>query len=65
MEGDYGQMDQKIKISSCHPYKHLELEKEWRIISKALRDLSQNNDIIIKTPDSYVIGYLVKKIKEG
>ena len=64
MEGGCGPMDLKIKTSNSHPYRHLEDEKEWGVIANALKDLTENNDLITKTSDRYIVGYLVKRLKE-
>jgi hypothetical protein len=45
-----------------HPYQKLESLPIWNVVSDALSDLVENQDISITTNDKYVIGYLLSKI---
>lgn len=45
-----------------HPYQKLESHPLWSVVSDALSDLAENQDISITTNDNYVIGYLLSKI---
>ncbi len=48
------------------PYQSLKDSEHlsWSVVQKAISDLVKNRDIILQTPEDYVIGYLVKQIKE-
>ena len=45
-----------------HPYEEFENTSLWLQIKKALNDLTENQDIEIKTRPEYVIGFLCKKL---
>ena len=55
-------MDQKIKTNRDHPYTQYENSKEWDVISMALKELSENDDLVIRTAETHVIGYLVQSL---
>ena len=48
-----------------HPYKELESLVVWRTIDKAISDLEENQDLALKTPREYIVGYLCKSLIEG
>ena len=48
-----------------HPYKDLESSATWAVISAALSDLEENQDIQLATRREYVVGYLTKKCLES
>lgn len=45
------------------PYIHYRNTEEWAIIARLLEELINNQDIELKTPSEYVIGYLVEKLR--
>lgn len=45
------------------PYIHYQNTEEWAIIARLLEELINNQDIELKTPSEYVIGYLVEKLR--
>lgn len=45
------------------PYLHYQNTEEWAIIARLLEELINNQDIELKTPSEYVIGYLVEKLR--
>jgi hypothetical protein len=44
-------------------YSEYKSSKEWKIIEKALKELVDNNDLVITTHQDYVIGYIIKKLR--
>lgn len=48
-----------------HTYKEFETLALWGLIDKAVTDLEENQDLLLKTPREYVIGYLCKSLVEG
>jgi hypothetical protein len=48
-----------------HPYKEFESLVVWKTIDKAIAELEENQDLVLKTPREYVIGYLCKTLIEG
>lgn len=51
-------------ITMNHPYTDYEKSDNWAIIEKSVNDLIENNDIELKTPIEYVIGYICKALQE-
>jgi hypothetical protein len=47
-----------------HPYKEFEGLIVWQTIDKAIAELEENQDLVLKTPREYVIGYLCKTLIE-
>ena len=45
-----------------HPYKEFETSPLWSVIASALKDLVDNDDLILNTSENYVIGYLCKRV---
>lgn len=56
-------MDQSINTKNLKPYSHYQNTEEWAIIARLLEELINNQDIELKTPSEYVIGYLVEKLR--
>lgn len=52
------------QITMNHPYTDYEKSDNWAIIEKSVNDLIENNDIELKTPIEYVIGYICKALQE-
>jgi hypothetical protein len=50
-------------IKKTNPYGHYQNTEEWVIIARLLEELITNQDIELKTPAEYVIGYLVEKLR--
>ena len=48
-----------------HPYVEFEKSDLWRILEKAIQNLSNNNDIKEQTDRNYIVGYLAKCLSEG
>ena len=46
-----------------HLYAKYENAKIWKIIERALEDLSKNNDIEISTCKEYVIGFICQQLE--
>tara|TARA_R110002050_G_scaffold44262_1_gene105506 strand:+ start:5675 stop:5845 length:171 start_codon:yes stop_codon:yes gene_type:complete len=47
-----------------YPYKELEKLKAWKIVNDSIKDLEDNQDIILQTQESYVVGYILKNLYE-
>ena len=57
-------MDRNTKIKSPKtPYAEYHNTEEWVILERLLKELEKNQDIELKTAPEYVIGYLVKKLR--
>ena len=48
-----------------HPYKNLERLAAWKVVELAIADLAENGDIKEETARKYIVGYLVKKLREA
>jgi hypothetical protein len=48
-----------------HPYKQYEGEPIWRVVDKAVRELTKNGDIQETTPRKYIVGYLCEKLSKA
>lgn len=59
-------MDPKTKKNKS-PYSSMSFYEttEWFLVKNALKDLVNNKDLIINTEIDYVVGYLMKSLKEG
>ncbi len=44
------------------PYDKYKSTEEWQIITKAIQELIENNDINLRTPNDYIIGFIVKQL---
>lgn len=44
-------------------YSHYQKTEEWVIIKRLLKELEKNADIEIRTSPEYVIGYMVKELR--
>ena len=47
-----------------HPYKNFEESALWRVVEDAINNLVENDDLEEKTGREYIVGYIVKHIKE-
>jgi len=47
------------------PYKKFEGTANWRRTEKAIRDLVQNGDLIEKTKQKYIVGYICSMLFSG
>jgi hypothetical protein len=61
-------MNKKTKSSSMseesnHPYVKYEKTKVWKIINKSIKDLEENNDLSLSTPQEYIVGYLCEQLE--
>ena len=45
------------------PYNKYKSLKEWKVIDKALKELTKNKDLSIINQPDYVIGFIIKKLK--
>lgn len=45
------------------PYDKNKSLKEWKTIEKALKELEKNKDLTVTTHPDYVIGFIIKKLK--
>jgi hypothetical protein len=48
-----------------HPYAALEADPLWQVVSDAVRDLAKNGDVSEQTAREYIVGYIVKNIRES
>ena len=48
-----------------HAYKALESDPLWRVVESALDQLVQNADVVEQTPREYIVGYIVKTIRDS
>ncbi len=48
-----------------HPYESLESSTEWRVVSRAIRELTDNRDLAEMRPHEYIVGYLVNALHEA
>jgi hypothetical protein len=44
------------------PYRNARTHPAWAVIEQALQDLAANNDLELRTPPRYVIGYLIESL---
>ena len=56
-------MDQNINTKNLNPYVKYQSTEEWAILSHLLDELTNNQDIELKTAPEYIIGYLVEKLR--
>jgi hypothetical protein len=47
-----------------HPYEAFEADPLWQVVSNAVRDLVKNGDVSAQTAREYIVGYIVKNIRE-
>jgi len=52
-----------MKNKQLTPYAHYQNTEEWAIIERLLKDLMANQDIELKTAPEYVIGYIVRELR--
>jgi hypothetical protein len=45
-----------------HPYAQFEHLPAWKVLKKAIDELTANNDITQQTDTSYIVGFLIKKL---
>ncbi len=48
-----------------HPYEAFEADPLWQVVSNAIRDLVENGDVCEQTSREYIIGYIVKNIRDS
>ena len=48
-----------------HPYKHLERLPEWKVVDRALSDLTENGDLNEMTARRYIVGHIVKMLLDA
>jgi hypothetical protein len=48
-----------------HIYEDFEADPLWQVVEEAIRDLVNNGDISEQTSRAYVVGYLVKNIRQS
>ena len=48
-----------------HPYAEFEADPLWRVVDDALCNLIKNGDLSEQTSRAYIVGYLVKNIRES
>jgi hypothetical protein len=46
-----------------HPYEEFEADPLWQVVEDAVRDLVTNGDVCEQTSWAYIVGYLVKNIR--
>lgn len=47
-----------------HPYEVFEADPLWQVVSNAIRDLVKNGDVSERTAREYIVGYIVKNIRD-
>lgn len=52
-----------MKTKQLTPYYPYQNTEEWAIIERLLNDLMANQDIELKTAPEYVIGYIVRELR--
>ena len=50
-------------MKNQNPYSHYQNTEEWAIIERLLNELMTNQDIELKTAPEYVIGYIVRELR--
>ncbi len=48
-----------------HPYTELEGTELWKVVRKAVRELTKNGDLDLQTAESHVVGYLAKSLNHA
>jgi hypothetical protein len=48
-----------------HPYETFEADPLWQVVSDAIRDLVKNGDVSERTAREYIVGYIVKNIRDS
>lgn len=52
-------------MSMSHPYEAFETDPLWQMVKNALHDLVENGDVSEQTSREYIVGYIVKAIRES
>ena len=47
-----------------HPYEAFQGDPLWEVVRKAIRDLAENGDLCEQTAREYIVGYVVRCIRE-
>jgi hypothetical protein len=48
-----------------HPYESFEADPLWQVVSNAISDLVRNGDVSEQTGREYIVGYIVKTIRDS
>lgn len=48
-----------------HPYEVFEADPLWQVVSDAISDLVKNGDVSERTAREYIVGYIVKNIRDA
>jgi hypothetical protein len=48
-----------------HPYEAFEADPLWQVVSNAIHDLVKNGDVSEQTGREYIVGYIVKSIRDS
>jgi len=48
-----------------HPYEVFEADPLWQVVSNAIRDLVKNGDVSERTAREYIVGYIIKNIRDS
>ena len=48
-----------------HPYADFEKTELWKIIDKALQELTENNDVKVQTDRNYIVGHIAKSLSKS
>jgi hypothetical protein len=48
-----------------HPYRELEDSALWKVIERAVRDLTKNGDLKEATARAYIVGYISKLVRDA
>jgi hypothetical protein len=48
-----------------HPYEEFKDDPLWRVVEDAMRDLVENGDVSEQTSRAYIVGYIVKNIRQS
>jgi len=48
-----------------HPYAKYRKSADWKVLSRAIRNLVINQDLVEQISRSYIVGYLCKQLDEN
>jgi hypothetical protein len=48
-----------------HPYEVFEADPLWNVVSDAMQNLAKNGDVAEQTAREYIVGYIVKSMRES
>ena len=48
-----------------HPCEEFEADPLWEVVEDAMRDLAKNGDVSEQTSRAYIVGFIVKSIRQS